>query len=675
MSARVLSGVVAAVLASALLGATASGTQAQPGPIQLVSSNGVEQADYAEAPALSANGRFVAFVAQIDGQVGVFRKDLVTGELATVDAVDPSAREPSISAEGRYISFTTREPLDPNDDTQPQTSDVYVADMATTPPTYELASTVVGECDPLEAIEPHTPCGLTYEADAGAEATGRVSLSANGREVVFVTKTASDLTEPGKPNERTPTPPLQVAVRNLESDETTLISAALDPVTDRPKPNTPVPGRAVMGERPFRPEAAISADGSTVAWLGAHLQAQVQVAEPEAEEISRQGDGSGVYDEPLWRRVPGPGDQLPPTRRIVDGQDFPAMVSGASRTGCQQEVSGWNLGLGEEGAPVQAVPVLSSDGDRVALVGQPDGYANAFVVEMAGASAGIVRRLTETSPLPQGQPCQEVESTFNATAAQIRTIAMSPSGDRIAFTTKRQRFQLSPPNLVTPPPISIGVQELYLVDLGTLTMERLTHGTSLSEPSLIEEPGQRGTNSVSLDTNGEELAFASAAYNLVRDDGNGEGNGNSFGAGAGTDVFVVGDPRATAAPGTTRISSPPLPLRPRPRWELTARVSSRPDGSVRVAVGVPGAGRLAAVARTIPEKGGRVRRVAVARHHARLASVLVFILRAGRRFGPRVHSPGGLEATLRLHFAGKEGKPLTDTLGVRFRFHRGKPSQ
>jgi hypothetical protein len=79
-----------------------------------------------------------------------------------------------------------------------------------------------------------------------------------------------------------------------------------------------------------------------------------------------------------------------------------------------------------------------------------------------------------------------------------------------------------------------------------------------------------------------------------------------------------------------------------------------------------------AAARTIAEKGSRVRKVAAARRHARLASVLVFTLRPARGLRPRVHSPGGLEAALRLHFVGTEGKPLTDTLNVRFRFHRGK---
>lgn len=672
MRRRRASLVAAAVLGVALLGATVGEALAEPGPIQLVSSNGIEQADSAEEPALSADGRFVAFIASIGGEAGVFRKNLVTGELATVYGTDPSAfeagYEPAISADGRYVSFTTPEPLDPDDDTQPHTSDVYVADMATTPPTYELASTVTGHCEPLATTSPHTPCGLTYEGNAGAVATGRVSLSASGRELVFVTRAASNLTEPAVTSGTLPTPALQVAVRNLETDETTLISSALDPVTGQPEPDTPVEGGAVAATVGIRlpPGASISGDGSTVAWLGRHLRAQVQLPAPEAEEIALHEDGAEGYDEPLWRRVPGPADQLPPTRRIVNGLLFPAMVSGANAEGRAEacrSAFGWNLGAG------QAVPVLSSDGDRVALVGQPDGYANAFVAETAGPSAGTVRRLTETSPLPLGDPCQEGDQAFAAVAAEIKAIAISPVGDRIAFTTQRQRFQLSPPNLVTPPPTSVGAEELYLLDLGTLTLERLTHGATLSEPSRKEEPNQPGTNSVSFDGSGETLAFASGAYNLVPADGNGFGNGA---AGAlGTDVFVVSDPRSTSSAGTTRISRPPAAIRPQARWELTARVSSRPDGSVRVAVGVPGAGRLGAAARTIPAKGSSARKVAAARRHAQLASVLVFVLHPAPGLLGRVRAPGGLETTLRLRFAGTGGKPLTDILSVRFRCHRG----
>lgn len=653
--------VVVVTLVVAAVGMTASAALAAAGPIRLVSSNGIEQADFAESPALSANGRFVAFVGQIGGQRGIFRKDLVSGEIVPVLLAEQGA-EPSISADGRYVSFTTTKQLDPDDDPVANSSDVYVADMATTPPTYELASAIDG-CDPLEPAPHETPCGLSYESPFfGSVATGRLSLSADGREVVFVTRTASNLTEPAVTAEPFPTPTLQVAVRNLATDETTLISTALGSTGG----DTPVPGGAVMSNGPLPAAASISADGSTVAWLGRHLTAQVPLGADEAAAIARlEADEFFGYDEPLWRRIPTAGTTAPGTRRLVTGQEFPEMVAGTNlghAGGCASS-QGWNLGGG------QAVPALSADGERAVLVGQPDGYTDAYLVEVDGPTP-VVRRITGSPPLPLNEGCKASEPQFIASNAEIKTIAISPDGERIAFTTRRQRFTLSPPNFVTPAAIGFGVEELYLVDLGAASLERLTHGATITEPSLVEQIFQTGAQSVSFDATGETLAFSSSAYNLVPADGNGGGNGLTFG-GSGSDVFLVEDPRTTQAPGTTRISSPPPAIRPRGRWALTAHASSRPDGSVRVAVGVPGAGKLAAVARAKPAPGKRMRKVAAARRNARLASVLIFILHPARGLRRQVHAKGGLEASLRLHFAGKGGEPLTATFDVRFRFARG----
>ena len=89
-----------------------------------------------------------------------------------------------------------------------------------------------------------------------------------------------------------------------------------------------------------------------------------------------------------------------------------------------------------------------------------------------------------------------------------------------------------------------------------------------------------------------------------------------------------------------------------------------------MAAGVPGAGKLSAVARAEAAPGKHVRKVAAARRKARLASVLVFILHPARGLRSELHAKGGLEAALRLHFVGKGGKPLTEMLNVRFRSHR-----
>src|SRR5262249_1829730 len=156
-------------------------------------------------------------------------------------AAGADAAAPSISADGRYVSFTTRAALDPVDDTQPNSEDVYVADMAVTPPTYELASALDGSAQAMSGSSTAAP---------------RVALSGDGRKLAFLNSADGG----------------QIYLRDLDTDQTTLVSVARDPVTGAMEPGVPVPGGGVMNAFAG---AALSADGSTVAWVGAHLPAQV----------------------------------------------------------------------------------------------------------------------------------------------------------------------------------------------------------------------------------------------------------------------------------------------------------------------------------------------------------------------------------------------------------------
>ena len=102
------------------------------GPISLVSQGSVpgasfvQQANSANDVAVSANGRYVAFDGSFAGHSGVFRRDLLSGEVASVAEGD--AALPSISADGRYVSFTTTARLDAENDHN-AAPDVYVRDM------------------------------------------------------------------------------------------------------------------------------------------------------------------------------------------------------------------------------------------------------------------------------------------------------------------------------------------------------------------------------------------------------------------------------------------------------------------------------------------------------------------------------------------------------------------
>lgn len=103
--------------------------------------------DYSTFPAVSNDGRYVAFMSTAsdimasdagDTQADVFRRDMVTGVTQRVSVTsagkDPGgySTRPSISDDGRWVAFNTTAALVPND---PGGMDVYLRDMAKSPGT------------------------------------------------------------------------------------------------------------------------------------------------------------------------------------------------------------------------------------------------------------------------------------------------------------------------------------------------------------------------------------------------------------------------------------------------------------------------------------------------------------------------------------------------------------
>ncbi|HJZ38655.1 MAG TPA: hypothetical protein VJ204_20460, partial [Solirubrobacterales bacterium] len=152
---------------------------AEFGPIELVSKSAKEQAAEAVGPVISADGRYVAFAGRIGGHEGVFRVDRQTGAILPVVMFEGGipgetarAAMPSISGDGRYVAFNTKEPLNPAED-QNEQSDVYVADMGNGSPTYELASAKNGSDEAFEGV---------------SRSAGGVALSEDGRRLAFVSE-------------------------------------------------------------------------------------------------------------------------------------------------------------------------------------------------------------------------------------------------------------------------------------------------------------------------------------------------------------------------------------------------------------------------------------------------------------------------------------------------------
>lgn len=703
------------MVASVLL----AGMLATPGPaaadvfgrIELVSNEPLQQADYAHDPAISGNGRFVAFDGSIGGQTGVFRRDRATGAVEQVAGGD--AELPSISADGRYISFTTTAALDPVNDTNIG-PDVYVRDMEPQPgePIYTLASAVNGSAQ-----------GLTYQYGAnpsfeqphyGSIASGRSALSADGHKVAFVTTAISNLAGPS-------TSALQVAVRDLQSHETQLVSVRqpiggqLEPVSLQEGSETwgavftgqsakaPIFTAPAAYGLPTPVGASISADGSTVAWIGDDVAEQVQTL--PGEQLRPE------YSEPLWRRI-GDGPNAP-TRQITAGPDptSPACVasgevalSGQPSDPCQGpfETQGEATGIWKQ-ATADPVPRLSADGYTVAFLANAvpingnfgsDRASRASDLYVADMRDGLTRRealrpLTELASGNEGDI---------ATTGAILDLALSPDGRQVAFTTKRTVFPLGSPAYVSATDAIPGMVELFDADLADDTLTRVTRGFegAPSEHPHEETPGQDpyqafadGALSPSFSSSGETLAFSSTASNLVYGDGNtpNQSAGTFF---DGSDAFVVSRVVLGAIPTPQTISSAPANPSLTPGWRLGVNAVSRRDGSVLIEVETPGAGTLRAgalgavlvrAARSSrpghagrrSARGGRTgltvanRTVASREAHPRGAGSVALILKLAKRYSPLAGKPGGLSATVTLTFAAAQHPTLHQSIAVTFR--------
>ncbi len=456
-----------------------------------------------------------------------------------------------------------------------------------------------------------------------------------------MTTAVSDLTDPQTPSEPK-TPALQVAVRYLREDRTRLVSGRYEPATatttEEPVLGTVkgstasygavYPGDAV-GFGPVRaygsyesgppPGASLSADGTTVAWMGEDIGEQAPLLPGESPEP--------LYTEPLWRRI-APGSETP-TERVTGGSEplNPACLASGEAV-LPQEPAAADPCQGPfafaEGSPsgIMAgegtglfVPRLSADGYTVAFVsraplvalgtdfgrgksGQP---TDLYIADM---HPGLTRSqaLTPITELAGGG------AAGLADTASIADFDISSDGTQIAFTTKRTQFPLGFPAYVSAPAAEAGMNEVFDADLSDGTLTRVTQsydGGPGEHPHLTKPAGEDpyeesddGGLSPSFSSSGDLLAFSSTADNLVWGDGNtppvhvGEVTGSADGA----DAFLVERRQFGALPTPSEISPPPAGPALAPAASLSATALSLPDGEVRLYVEVPGAGALRAAA-------------------------------------------------------------------------------
>jgi hypothetical protein len=682
-------------------------------PISLASASAIpgsrlnQQAEFASDAAISGDGRYVAFDGSYGGRRGVFRRDLQTG--AVLSVAEGDAVLPSVSRDGRFISFTTTARLDPIDDTN-AAPDVYVRDMS---------DPSVQPCEEVEAVQPCSftlasavnggRAGLSYEygdngafeeTHYGSVASGRSAISADGRSVAFETTARSNLANPARANDHTLEPPQtpagEVAVRDLDDDATILVSARYDPASGTTKSNgagqlEPTPASesglgavfpssstaAAAVTPPFPSSttgASISADGSTVAWLGEQVAEQAPVL---ASDLATSED----YTEPLWRRIDE--GQLAPTRRITGGSDpaGEACVNSHEQQvtepatlldPCQgpfdphHSVGGGQNGIWTGGTADDYLPQLSADGMTVAFLSNAREVASGEELKAVESSSDIyiadmragltrvaaMRRLTELA----GGSLSNVART-----APIVDLGVSPDGSQVAFSTLRTVFPLGSPAYVSVPAAVVGASELFDIDLSSDTLTRITEGYE-GQASEATPGATSATMSPSFSGDGDLLAFSSNSDNLVYGDGN-----------KAADAFVVRRERFASDPPRQEVSPQPLLAPITPRWLLQATARSKRDGSVLVTVTVPGAGTVGAGARaavrvhSVLVTGARRDRARRAAHkrarttvamrtvagklaRARDAGLVVLTLRLGRKYAALAGRRGGLSATIQLSF-------------------------
>jgi len=453
--------------------------------------------------------------------------------------------------------------------------------------------------------------------------------------------------------------------------------------------------------------ASISADGSTVAWMGQDISRQARMLADEAPPAQ--------YSEPLWRRIAN-GPEAP-TRRITGGSDpaDPACVASGETTlaeatspsdPCQgpfrTEATG--VWIGGTGDPV---PQLSADGSTVAFLAGAPPIGGTFGGDVLNLNSDLyvvdmAEGLTRTEAL---RPLTELASgnaQEPATTAPIVDLAISPDGSQVAFTTQRTVFPLGSPAYVSTPASTPGMVELFDVDLADDTLTRVTHGfaggageathgteVSGQDPYLSSD----GALSPSFSDDGDTLAFSSTASNLVYGDGNTPQQPDDpiF---DGSDAFVVSRVLFGATPAPQEMSSVPESPPLTPAWRLDATAFSRSDGSVLLEIEVPGAGTLRAGAqsavRVRATRSSHARRAYARDHiagvtvasrtvatrvaHPSAGGLIVVRLKLAQPYSGLADQRGGLSATASLTFSAHGHPTLRQSIALTF-LHTERPSQ
>lgn len=608
-------GVLAAAGVLTLAAALPAHAAWAPG-VTVASSAGTLLGDDRSAdPLVSADGRFVVFVAT--GSVllgeppnpderyaaGLVRKDLRTGDVAvvappqrvlrsdgTAQGTGTTATPSGISADGRYVLFGTRARLSTGDGAS-SSPDVYVRDMtlpASGQASYELVSARDGAAVGADYADPTV---------GSLPGTAGYALSADGRRAVFVTAGVSDL-----PTAVAATTPVQQAwVRDLDAHTTRLLSRRKDDASD-----AGVPAVQPTGAGAAAVTVMISGDGTKVVWTAGDAQTQTPT-------LPREGD-LGVQPSMLWRDLATP---TAPGRRVAGAADLddpacagdyapsdtaagPCYGPFVNGEGTTQTPAGQTTSL-QSGLSLRGI---SADGTRV-LFG-----SSAFRRPLdQNAHRNDTTYLADVRPGVRRKDGVTVAWSFpNVSSRQpVYNGRLAADGRHAAFVSRDIRFD-GLQNVGTFPTAAIVPFNVFGVDLDARTVELVTRAPDGSDYA-TESQANSTTAVPSPDATGTAVAFAAPDGNLFLGDANGV-----------DDVLVAHTVRAPDAaaflPAPPASPAPPVDLAPPQalpsRYFATlGRVSvSRATGTASLRVSLPVGGTLRGAAtgtakRTVRRNGRR----------------------------------------------------------------------
>jgi Tol biopolymer transport system component len=573
---------------------------------------------------------------------GIFRYDRQTGQIQLVadgseihtegpekgKLIFRGAQNPSVSADGRYVAFSSAQQLSPQDENQ--NVDVYVRDMDAplaadrkTSGAYTLVSAKDGGDVPVSYGASNPP---VKGGEPGSEIWPNTSISADGRYVVFRTTTVeSDLPD----HVEVDTPPKQLFVRDLVAKTTTLISR--DSITVTYASGDPAGGATGP--------ATISADGTTVSWVSENAEVQTLFLPGEASVASIP-----YY---LWRRWQEPVAKTRRPTGMVDVDDPECPL--------EEHFTPSETALGPCYGPLNNQESRLSSVASVAPGLSADGYTVAF---LAGAALrpnitkpnGLDVFVTSMRPgVSRKQGTRELTLAANSgnpgSTPSIESLAFSSDGSTIAFTSSRDDFVLPEPRPVgsfRPVPTT---NDLYVVHLRENTLERAVVGVEQGEPN-----GAVSVNP-SLSENGSAVAFVSSSTNLIAGDAN-----------QATDAFtaVLQAPAGVAVPpGEINATQGSFSLSVTAAPELGLHIRRGKAGSLLLLVETPGGGKISAQARgAIPvRKGGsklkkRAKSVILGRTSAAVHAegTATLVLKLSAKYGKELKRLGKLRATIKILF-------------------------